>query len=197
MPYRYTQLPAGWTMCFLHWQQSAFTVSISVGLSEDLILVLTAPKLFCGPEGLIMVFLPSACFRHSNPSDRCAAFVFVCNERCLQPRCVILWVPCFSIKEESGFFFWIAWERLPLNYTDSCLTPRRNNKQDCHLTEGMLILQLLYMKVWLLLLKEDTCADFSTWPLYMPAADIRRDDCRAQAAFHGAASSVALMSMLS
>lgn len=144
-----------------------------------------------------MVFLPSACFRHSNPSDRCAAFVFVCNERCSQPRCVILWVPCFSIKEESGFFFWIAWERLPLNHTDSCLTPRRNNKQDCHLTEGMLILQLLYMKVWLLLLKEDTCADFSTWPLYMPAADIRRDDCRAQAAFHGAASSVALMSMLS
>lgn len=89
-------------MYFLHWQQSAFTVSISVGLSEDLILVLTATKLFCGPEGLIMVFLPSACFRHSNLNDRCAAFVFVCNKNCLQPRCVILWVLRFSIKEESG-----------------------------------------------------------------------------------------------
>lgn len=41
------------------------------------------------------------------------------------------------------------------------------------------------------------CADFSTWPLYMPAVDIKRDDCRALDAFHGAASSVALMSMLS
>lgn len=69
-------------MCFLHRQQSTFAVSICARLQEGLILVLTATELFYGPEGLNMVFLPSACFKHSNPNDSCAMFGFGFNKRC-------------------------------------------------------------------------------------------------------------------
>lgn len=75
-------------MHFLHQQQSAFAVPIHVSLQEALILVLTATGLLCGPEGLIMAFLSSACFRHSDPNDSCVMFVFafVFNKRCLADK---------------------------------------------------------------------------------------------------------------
>lgn len=43
-------------------------------------------ELLGGPEGLIMVFLSSACFRHSDPNDSYVMFVFVFNKRCLADK---------------------------------------------------------------------------------------------------------------
>lgn len=50
-----------------------------------------------------MVFLPSACFRHSNPNDsHSTIFLFFCfNKRCLAAKLHDPLGPHFSIKEGS------------------------------------------------------------------------------------------------
>lgn len=108
-----------------------------------------------------------------------------------QPSCIIPWVQHFGFKGGVDFFLncWIAWKTL--NFMNSSLIPCWEYRQDCHLTEETLILQLLYMRVWLLLINESRSA------VSYLASSHAGGKCRVRELHKcGAASSMAILTML-